>query len=281
MLACNVSLLQRRAAIAADIAEVAEALDALGTGNVVFATLVDDPASVGDLTDAFLGDIMLEAASADAVADAGFPYAAAVAETSASADTPDAVVVSAPATAWDSATGINISLSNANLTATAATAAQAQVRASTSRASGKYYFEVTCGGTIQNSAVGVSTSAPGGTTLAFSQGSFVNVANGAIFIGGASSGFSTGGAFVAGDVACIALDLGSKRVWFRRNNGLWENSGTDNPATNTGGLDVSAYFASAAAFPIVTFTSTGLSHTGNFGATSFAYSAPSGFSSWG
>jgi hypothetical protein len=211
---------------------------------------------------------------------AGKLIAAAVAETSTAADAPDAIVIP-PATIWNAATGINIALTNANLTAAAAASGQAQVRASTSRSSGKFYFEVTCSGTMQNSGVGVSTSAPGGTTLAFSQGSFVNVANGAIFIGGASSGFSTGGAFVPGDVACIALDLGSKRVWFRRNNGLWENSGTDNPATNAGGLDVSAYFTSAAAFPIVTFTSTGLSHTGNFGATSFAYSAPSGFSNWG
>jgi hypothetical protein len=86
MLVCNVSQLQRRAAIAADVAEAAAALDAPGTGNVVFATLVDDPASVGEHVDAFLGQIMLEAASADATVNAGFVYAAAVAEAGTAAE---------------------------------------------------------------------------------------------------------------------------------------------------------------------------------------------------
>src|SRR5580765_1046228 len=71
MLVCSVSQRGRRAAIAADVAEAAAALDAPGTGNVVFATLVDDPASVGEIVDAYLGEIMLEAASASVIVDAG------------------------------------------------------------------------------------------------------------------------------------------------------------------------------------------------------------------
>jgi hypothetical protein len=80
MLVCNVSQLRRRAAIAAGLVEAAAALDNPGTGNVVFATLVDDPASVDDRVDAYLGEIMLEAASADAAADAGLVYTAAMDE---------------------------------------------------------------------------------------------------------------------------------------------------------------------------------------------------------
>jgi hypothetical protein len=85
MLGCSVSLLQRRAAIAADLAEAALALDVPGTGNVVFATLVDDPASVGDHIDAFLGQIMLESASATSTVSAGFGYAVTIAEVAAAA----------------------------------------------------------------------------------------------------------------------------------------------------------------------------------------------------
>jgi Putative Ig domain/Concanavalin A-like lectin/glucanases superfamily len=80
MLVCNVSQLRRRAAIAAGLAEAATALDAPGTGNVVFATLVDDPASVGEHVDAFLGQIMLEAANASSTVTAGLAYAATIAE---------------------------------------------------------------------------------------------------------------------------------------------------------------------------------------------------------
>jgi hypothetical protein len=85
-----VSLRGRRGAIAVDIAEAAAALDSPGTGNVVFATLVDDPASVGDTVDAYLGEIMLEAASAATVLDAGLAYVASIDEATTATDTQDA-----------------------------------------------------------------------------------------------------------------------------------------------------------------------------------------------
>jgi hypothetical protein len=87
MLVCNVSQLARRAAIAAGIIETAAALDTPGTGNVVFATLVDDPASVGEHVDAFLGQIMVEAASAAATVNAGLIYRVSIFEAASAADT--------------------------------------------------------------------------------------------------------------------------------------------------------------------------------------------------
>jgi hypothetical protein len=86
MLVCNVSQLRRRAAILADVAEAAAALDAPGTGNVVFATLVDDPASVGEHVDAFLGQIMVEAASAAATVNTGLLYAVGIVEAASAID---------------------------------------------------------------------------------------------------------------------------------------------------------------------------------------------------
>lgn len=87
MLVCSVSQLARRAAIAAGIVEAAAAADAPGTGNVVFATLVDDPASVRDSVDAYLGQIMREAASAAATVNAGLVYAVRVDEAMVAVDT--------------------------------------------------------------------------------------------------------------------------------------------------------------------------------------------------
>ena len=75
MLVCNVSQARRRAAISADIAELAAAVDDPGTGNVVFATLVDDPASVNEHVDAYLGQIMVESATAASTVNAGLVYA--------------------------------------------------------------------------------------------------------------------------------------------------------------------------------------------------------------
>lgn len=86
MLVCNVSLKARRAAIAADLEEAALALDASTQGQIIFATLVDDPASVSDTVDAYSGEIMLEAASAADTFDAGMVYAVAIDEGASAAD---------------------------------------------------------------------------------------------------------------------------------------------------------------------------------------------------
>ncbi len=85
MLACNVSQRERRAAIAADVVEAAAAGDQPGTGNVVFATLVDDPASVRETVDAYLGEIMREAATASATFTASGVLNAALVEEAAAA----------------------------------------------------------------------------------------------------------------------------------------------------------------------------------------------------
>lgn len=93
MLVCNVSQLRRRAAIQAGIVETAAALDAPGTGNVIFATLVDDPASVGEHVDAFLGQIMVEAASASTVLNAGLIYKVGIVEALTAADQASATTI--------------------------------------------------------------------------------------------------------------------------------------------------------------------------------------------
>lgn len=96
MLVCNISLKARRAAIAADLEEAALALDASTQGQIVFATLVDDPASVSDTVDAYSGEIMLEAASAADAADSGLSYSAAIDE-AAAADSAQDATAGAPA----------------------------------------------------------------------------------------------------------------------------------------------------------------------------------------
>jgi hypothetical protein len=101
MLVCSVSLRPLRRAIAAELAEAATAADATATGNIVFATLVDDPANVRDTVDAYLGEIMLEPASAADVVEAGLDLNAAVDESASAAAVEDGAV---PATYTDSVT---------------------------------------------------------------------------------------------------------------------------------------------------------------------------------
>jgi hypothetical protein len=87
-----VSLRSRRGAISVDLVESTTALDSPGTGNIVFATLVDDPASVGDVVDAYLGEIMLEAANSDALVDTGLAYDATMDEAATAAEASDAAL---------------------------------------------------------------------------------------------------------------------------------------------------------------------------------------------
>lgn len=92
MLVCSISMRPPRRAIAAALVETAAAVDASTTGFVVFATLVDDPASVGDIVDAYLGEIMLEVASASDSADAGLAYVTAIDEATTAGAVQDATV---------------------------------------------------------------------------------------------------------------------------------------------------------------------------------------------
>jgi predicted anti-sigma-YlaC factor YlaD len=79
MLVCSVSQLRRRVAIAAGVAESAAAVDATNAG-MVFAALVDNPASASERLDAFLGQFLVEAANATATVNAGLTYAVRVDE---------------------------------------------------------------------------------------------------------------------------------------------------------------------------------------------------------
>lgn len=79
-----------------------------------------------------------------------------------------------------------------------------------------------------------------------------------------------------GQKVCVALDLDNMRVWFRLNGGNWNSSGLADPATNVGGYDISA-FGYGGVWPVNIFGGSGSVITTNFGDSSFAFTAPSGF----
>jgi hypothetical protein len=303
MLVCNVSLLRRRAAIAADVTEAAAAADAPGTGNVVFATLVDDPASVRDTLDAYLGEIMVEVpppmgGARDSVnaglvyrvtvvegttaadlssASVPVPLSAAVAETVTAASTQDATTTSVSHTTFNPADLLNVTLSGGNLTATGT--GQGGVRTITSISSGKYYWEFTLG-TISNANTGVGFGTAA-ANLANCGPTPVRVVlmynNGDIYIDNGGTVYHLG-ARSAGDVIGVAVDVTAQLVWFRvAPSGNWNSSGTANPATGTGGISINTVNLSAALFPLVAPGASGNGATGNFGASSFTGSVPSGF----
>lgn len=178
--------------------------------------------------------------------------------------------------------GVNSSqviLSNGNLTATLNPSTNnVGARSASGKTTGKYYFEITAG-PMHGAGCGMLTAA--GTYLdMINNGTnclMVSSGTGTIFTNGTSAG-GVGSSYASGDVICFAIDLGVRHAWARKNGGNWNNSGTANPATDTGGVTL---YATVGFSPAVGFgggsQQTGDAFTGNFGATAFAQSVPSGF----
>jgi len=159
------------------------------------------------------------------------------------------------------------------------------VRAIQSYSSGKKYWEYTLhGDAAPGMLLGVGD---GGAWLESGTGQVANTIgyfsnDGVVYVAG--SGASTQVALNNADVMSIALDMDNGKMWFRRNAGNWNNSGTANPTTNTGGIDVSS--AVGPFYPAASMLNQGTTlgdHTitANFGASTFAQSVPSGFTAWG
>src|SRR5262245_1816518 len=283
MLVCNVSLRPKRSAISADLTETVLAADLLGIGNIVFAALVDDPASVTETVDAFLGDIMLEPASAADAVDSGLLYATTIVEALTTTELPDATITPASsATTWNpSDKSANITLTSGNLTVSNSTGPDGGVRSTTSKTTGKVYFEYTTtnlsGG---NTGFGLATSSANLAVIgSVGAGGLMIFASGAIYFNGSGSGLNIGS---PGNNVAFAIDVPNKLFWARGQSGAgnWNGSGTANPATGAGGLDISALFSTNAVFACVAENSTAANISANFGATSFIQSMPSGFTAW-
>jgi hypothetical protein len=281
MLVCNVSLRPARLAIAADIAEAAAALDALTTGQVVFAALVDDPANVQDVVDAYLGEVMLEAATATDSFDAGYALATAIDEAVTAASSQDGTVTAAPAvTTWSPTDkSANVTLTNGNLTVQHSSGTAGGVRSTASKSSGKFYVEYTC--VAQGFAAQIGFAIGSGDPAIASSGPCVVVGGfGDIMVNGTTVSGAAIGTINAADVICAAMDVTNSLVWFRRNNGNWNNSASANPATGVDGISVAVLFPTNAVYAFRFATGATDKHTANFGATAFAQTVPSGFVAW-
>jgi SPRY domain len=300
MLVCNVSQRARRAAIAAGIVETALAADSPGTGNIVFAALVDDPASVGEIVDAYLGQVMVEMASADAAVDASLPSTSTVdvIEAATAAETANGTVVPAfTAATWDPATATAVTLSGGNLVVTSTTSSGdqgARGANAVGKTSGKYYFEVTLttetsGG---NTGFGIGTTASTYTAMGNNATAGGQVyLNGGIYANGSNSGFAVANP-VNGHVIGVAVDLTAHKIWFRNHNNPdpggaggvgtgWNGIAAasppyaQDPNTGAGGITI----PSGTIVPFCTFNASGNVFTANFGASAFAFTVPSGFTS--
>jgi hypothetical protein len=246
------------------------------------SALVDEPASADDIAFEYIGEDVVEAANATDSFDASLPttYAADIVESVTAGSSEDATVSSG--VTWNPADkSTAITLSNGNLSAQGTSpSGNIGARATSSRSSGQYYFEVKVTGTVQNCGPGIALAIADmtGNPNLFNV-SLINVANGAVFVN-SSTNQGTVVSFAVNDVCCVAVDLTNQKIHYRKNGGNWNNNATHNPATNTGGFNIS-FRSSNAVYPFADFSTSTLSIlTANFGATAFTQAIPSGFSAW-
>jgi hypothetical protein len=170
-------------------------------------------------------------------------------------------------------------LSNGNLSARSNQFGNQCARSVYGTATGKYYWEYTFVD-AGNSACGIATLAALLTGIGVGGAAGVSyvVRTGTVYVG--TTGVLALPAFSAGNVACMALDLTAQLIWFRNGAaGQWNNSGTANPATGTGGLAVSFVGAGVAAYGLYASnnaTPNGMV-TANFGDSTFVGAVPAGF----
>jgi hypothetical protein len=185
-------------------------------------------------------------------------------------------------TTWNPADkSADITLSGGNLIAIGnnVSGAFGAVRAIASASSGLKYYEGMVSAT-SNPQIGVANAS---ATLANFVGFDVNgtgyVHNGNVFINNSVVGAIQ--TFTSGDTIGIAFNLTTQKIWFRTNGGNWNNDiiGNQNPATGTGGIST-ASMAAGPYFPACGAFSNADQWTANFGGSTFANAAPSGFGNW-
>jgi len=168
-----------------------------------------------------------------------------------------------------------VTLSGGNLVQTGTGAGSSRTIASHS--TGKFFFEYVVGtGNAYEHAIGLANStasltvgpgSPDTNSLAYYEGDPL------VYCAGGSIG-SSGLTYVAGDTIDMAVDIGAGLVWVRQNGGNWNNSGSANPATGTGGL---SFTLTGPLFALGYVGASGRVNTFNFGGSAYAYAAPSGF----
>lgn len=200
-------------------------------------------------------------------------------------------IPAAAQTQWNSADiSASVTLGASNTTATSGAAGDRGVRAVDPQTSGKYYFE--CQLTVQGSThtnCGVASDYAWFPTIG-SLGSYAMVVyrDGSIWRGGSNRG-SVGASVGTGDWIGIAVDFTNGNFWARKNAGNWNNNGSADPSTNTGGLTLNipststlGVISASVALPLYPVAVMGANNdkvTANFGATAFAQAVPSGFTS--
>lgn len=166
-----------------------------------------------------------------------------------------------------------ITLSNGNLTADAGYNTWRALRATKSRNTGKFYWEVRLDARYEH-RTGIGTSSASLTNAVGDD----NFGYGYSYDGRkchSGSSINYGDSYTSGDIAGVALDLINGKLWFSKNS-IWQASGDPAAGTNEAFSGVSGSF-----FPMNCMANSLAAITARFAASDFSYSPPVGFMSLG
>jgi hypothetical protein len=176
----------------------------------------------------------------------------------------------------------DVTLSGADLVATytdAGSNAYDNVRATVGKSSGKYYSEHTVAYTNNDQrSLGVANSSASLTSYSgVDTNSIGFYMDGTVYYG--NSLITTLQTTTPGQRVDMAVDLDNGTIWWRTNNGNWNNSGTANPATNTEGVTIGV---AGTVYPFTSLRQFAApdSDTAVFLSTSWAGTPPAGFGQW-
>lgn len=180
----------------------------------------------------------------------------------------------------------SIELTNGGLTFSSPTdsvTGKAQLRATGALGpSAKIYFEIVADNTtsfVGQYAIGISSrlhslSVNENIAVGFDAHSAGYFNDGEVHIN--TTLVATLAGWVATNNISVAVDRVNAKIWFRKNGGSWNDSGTDSPATNAGGYSLSA-LGSEVAYPQVEWRGVNHKGTGKFKPSDWTYAAPIGF----
>lgn len=181
------------------------------------------------------------------------------------------------ATFSSSRKGSSVTLSGSNFTATVSSGTGSV--AATNKMSGLTYFEMVIGATLTGSArVGACNNSSGFTGLMGADANSVGYdSGGTVKIN--NSTIATIMTYTTNDRIGVAVDLVKQLIWFRKNNGNWNNDviANQNPVGGVGGISLATMTYNVYA-PAWGGSATS-SVTANFSTASWVDTAPTGFSS--
>lgn len=173
---------------------------------------------------------------------------------------------------------ITLSLSNQKGNANTSLAAGNVSRIGVGHSSGKFCWQVTIGSTSTSDTavglIGTGQTVSGKFLGDVGSNSIGHFGAGQIFFNNAQT--ATVNSYANGNVVTECADFDNNKAWWQTNGGLWNNSASDNPATNTGGISISTltkpiYFA-------IELDVLNRNMTINAGGLPFTVQPPAGFS---